>query len=206
MATNAVIEVNPFEVSFEDKNHSLIIRNTIQDMVQFTKDLVVDSEPAYKKITSLYRQAREWKKCIDAKRKEMTEPLRKQTACINDKAKEFTDPLDAVIDMANAKANGYMQLLEDLKRKEEEKLKAAAALFDAEDELYIPPMEKTVRGDGAVTVTKTEKRFRLVDITKVPTKYLIVDEDAIKKDLRLGINEIPGLEIFEETTTQLRMR
>lgn len=206
MATSAVLDENPFLVPLENTNHTVIIRNVIDDMVEFTKSLVVKDETSYKKITSLYRQAREWKKCIDAKRKEMTEPLRKQTSAINDKAKDLTDPLDSVIDMANAKANGYLQMLEEIKRKEDEKLREAAALFDAADELYIPPMEKTIRGDGAVTVTKKEKRFKLVDITKVPTKYLMIDEAAIKKDLQLGLAEIPGIEVFEETTTQLRIR
>jgi len=206
MATNAIIESNPFEVSFEDKSHGEIIKNTIKDMVQFTKSIVVDSDSSYKKITSLYRQAREWKKCIDAKRKEMTEPLRKQTAVINDKAKEFTDPLDSVIEMANSKAVKYLRLLEEIKNKEDEELRQAASLFDATDELYIPPMEKTVRGEGAIAVTKTEKDFKVLDLSKVPMKYLMVNEEAIKRDVKLGLSEIPGLEIFETTKTQLRIR
>lgn len=200
----ATIE-QPFELSLDTPSKAVMATNIINDMVEFTKSLVVDSDPAYKKITSMYRQAREWKKNIDARRKEMTEPLRKQTASINDKAKELTDPLDSVIEMANAKANGYLHLLEQAKKKEDEELRAAAALF-GEGELYIPPMEKTVRGDGAVTVTKQVTKFRLVDISKVPSRYLVVDEAAVKKDLALGVAEIPGLEIYQETTTQLRVR
>jgi hypothetical protein len=45
-----------------------------------------------------------------------------------------------------------------------------------------------------------------VDISKVPTKYLMVNEEAVKRDLKLGIETIPGLEVYEETTTQLRVR
>lgn len=192
--------------AFDETRTEISVKNTIGDMVEFTKSLVVDNDTSYKKITSLYRQAKEWKKYIDNYRKDMTEPLRKQTSAINDKAKELTDPLDNVIDMANAKANGYMKMLESIKLKEDEKLRAAADLFDSADELYIPPMERIVRGDGAITVTKTQKQFKVVDISKVPTKYLIVDEAAVKRDLKLGIGDIPGLEIFEEKTTQLRIR
>jgi hypothetical protein len=206
MATE-IIHDSPFSLSpLNNQSMDLQVRNTIQDMVFFIKDLVVDSDGSYKKVTSLYRQAREWKKCIDSKRKELTEPLRKQTSAINDKSKELTDPLDKVIEIANAKANRYLFMLEEMKRKEDEKLRAAAAIFDAEEELYIPPMEQIVRGEGAITVTKTEKQFKVIDITKVPTKYLVVDEAAVKRDLKLGIGEITGLEIFEEKTTQLRMR
>jgi len=206
MATEILVEENPFLIPMDSREHEVQIKSIISDMLAFTEQLVVNSEVSYKKVTSLYRQAREWKKSIDAKRKEMTEPLRKQAAAINDKAKELTDPLDSVIDLANAKANGYQRMLEDLKRQEEEKIRAAAALFDAEEEIYIPPMEKVIRGEGAVAVTKTEKKFKVTDLSKVPLKYLMVDEKAIEQDIRLGINQIEGLEIYEETTTQLRIR
>ncbi len=206
MATDLIVEEDDFLIPLNSVEHEAQIRATIRDMFAFTEQLTVDGEASYKKITSLYRQAREWKKCLEAKRTELVAPLRKQMAVINDKAKELTDPLDQVIALANAKVNGYHKLLEDLKRKEEEALRAEAAMFDAEDEVYVPPLEKVLRGDGAVSVTKTEKSFKVVDLSKVPMKYLRVNEKAIEQDLKLGINEISGLEIYETTSTQLRIR
>lgn len=206
MATHLIAEEDPFLIPLDAAESALQVKKTIRDMLAFTEQLVVNTETAYKKITSLYAQAREWKKCLESKRKELVDPFRKQMAAINDKAKELTDPLDQVISLANAKVNGYQAFLQDLKRQEEENLRSAASLFDAEDEVYIAPLEKVLRGDGAVTVTKTEKRFKVLDLTKVPLKYLMVNEKAVEQDLKLGINEIPGLEIWEETTTQLRVR
>ena len=182
------------------------IKSVIQDMLEFTKQLIVDTEQSYKKMTSLYAQARDWKKSLEAKRKALIEPLRKEMAQINDRAKEFSDPLDQVISLANLKVNGYHALLEQKKAKEEALLREAASLFDASDEVYVPPVEKVLRGDGAVAVTKIEKEFRVLDISKVPLKYLMIDEKAVKQDLKLGISEIPGLEVYEETTTTLRIR
>jgi hypothetical protein len=182
------------------------VKNIIQDMVSFTESLAVDNDQAYKKITSLYRQAREWKKCLDAKRKEMTEPLRKQASSINDKAKELSDPLDRVIDLANTKANCYQKLLTDIKAKEDAKLREAASFFDTGEELYIPPMEKSLRGDGALLATKIVRRFRVTDMAKVPAKYLTIDAAAIEQDIKLGLGEIAGIEIYEELTTHLRCR
>lgn len=206
MSTATLVPEASFELALDEHTNGVVVRQVIGDMVEFTKSLIVDSDGAYKKITSLYRQARDWKKVIDGKRKELTEPLRKQVSAINDKAKEITDPLDAVIDLANRKASGYLSHLEEVKRLEDEKLRAAAAIFEAEEELYIPAMETTVRGHGAVAVKKTELCFRVVDISKVPARYLVVDEAAVKKDLRLGLVEIPGLEVYENSTTQLRVR
>lgn len=210
MTTEILVEENPFLIPKDKKKvynaAEISIKTTLGDLLAFTEQLIVNSEVSYRKITSMYRQARGWKKSIEAKRKELTEPLRKRMAAINDKAKEVTDPLDRVIDIANAKANVYQRMLEDQRQQEEEKLRASASLFDAQDEIYVPPIEKVIRGDGAVAVTKTEKKFKVLDLTQVPLKYLKIDEKSIEQDIKLGINSIPGIEIYEETTTQLRVR
>lgn len=182
------------------------IKTVIRDMEIFANSLPSDNEPAFLKLTSLYCQAREWIKEVEVVRKKRVDPLRKEMAAINDKAKEITEPLNKVIEIANHKTSLYQKMLEDSKRLEDEKMRAAAKIFDFEDDIYIPPVEKNMRGDGAMTVTKTEKKFRLSDLSKVPLKYLMVDEKTVERDLKLGIEVIPGLEVYEETTTSLRKR
>ena len=199
-----VINIASDEVALS--NDAMLVKKAINDMVAFAKSLVVNTEESYRSITALYKKAREWKKSLEAKRKELVDPFRSQIADINDKAKVLSDPLDAVIELANAKVNGYQKLLEEKKQKEEAELREVAALFDAGEDIYVPPVEKIIRGDGAIAVTKIEKKFRVVDITKVPAKYLAIDEKAVTLDLKLGLDAISGLEIYEETTTQLRTR
>jgi hypothetical protein len=204
MTTKIAFENNPFDISYE--HHEGMIKNNINAMVYMADSLSVMNDEGYKQVTSLYRTARDWKKVIEQKRKEMVEPFRKQVAYINDKAKELTDPLDTVIELSNRKANAYVRFLDEMKLKEEAKLKAAASLFEAEDEVYLPPTSNLLKGSDAVAVTMVEKRFKLTDISLVPTKYLTLNEGEIKKDLKLGILEIPGIEIYEETITKLRAR
>lgn len=205
MTTQIVIE-EQFLKPLAGKKDEAAIKGIVCHMLAFAKDLIVDSEETYKGITSLYRSAREWKKAIDAYRQELVAPLRNQMSVINDRAKELTDPLDKVIDIANAKTAEYHKILAETKRLEDEKIRAAAAIFDAQDEIYIPPMEKTLRGAGAISVTKTVKRFKIEDLKKVPLKYLMINEDIVNQDIKLGVAEISGISIYEETTTQLRTR
>lgn len=180
---------------------------TLGHMLSHAKSLIVDGEESFREITALYTKAREWKGAIEDKRKALGAPLRKQIASINDKAAELAAPLDEIIDVANQKTAAYQRLLEEQKRAKDEEIRLAAQLFEVPaDEVYIAPLEKNVKGDGAMMVTKTEKRFRVVDIAKVPVKYLTVNERAVEVDLNLGLAEIPGIEIYEETTTQLRKR
>lgn len=179
----------------------------IQDMVAFTKDLVVDNDQSFKTATQVYKQARDWKKIIEEKRKAAIEPDRARIAAINDKAKELTEPLDFIIDMTNVKSNGYQRLLEQKKKEEEEKIKQAAEALDISfEDVYIAPQSSTIRGDGAIATTKVEKRFRLVDLSQVPLEFLMLNEAKVKSSIKLGINTIPGIEIYEEKVTQLRSR
>lgn len=182
------------------------IRDRVITMRALAIATKIDGEESYCKITSLYSEARDWKKQVESKRKALTEPLRKQIASVNDRARELTDPLDEIIQITNRKAGDYAALLESKRIEQEISLKEAASLFDSEREVFVEEIPSTIRGDGALSVTKIEKRFRLIDITKVPSKYLTIDEAAVKQDLKLGVQEIPGLEVYEEKTTNLRVR
>lgn len=174
-------------------------QHDIGDMLEWAKSIVVDSDDSYGMLYDIYCNARQSKNLLDSRRKELTEPLRRRTAYINGKAKPVLDILDEVIKITNAKANDYRMILES-KHKD---LIDMASIFDA-DGVYIPPVESPAM-NGTIAVKKY-KRFAVTNIDNVPSKYLKLDEEAVERDLKLGINIIPGLEIFEETTTTLRVR
>jgi len=64
---------------------------------------------------------------------------------------------------------------------------------------------KTTRAEsGASFIVRTTKDFRLLDFSKVPNEYKILDLQKIKKVAAAGIKEIPGMELIEIKTPQLR--
>ena len=65
---------------------------------------------------------------------------------------------------------------------------------------------KPKKTEKTTTVIKKVPVYKVLDIKKVPKKYLQINEAALKKDLNLGIREIKGLEITEEEQIQLRNR
>lgn len=148
--------------------------------------IICTDDKAFKQVTSLYAKARGWENLVEARRKELLAPLREKTAEINGIAKKLTEQLDCVRDVCNTKAGLYQK-----------KLAEAAALFD------MP--EKSLSGEGATLIVRKEKNFRLVDIEQVPARYLRLDESKILSDLKGGVLEIKGLEIYETTTTTLRV-
>lgn len=202
MTTQILLEQEAFPIVLINRDQELEHKSVIDTI----KSIVIESESSYNLLTSFYNKARDLKKRIEGKRKELVDPYRSEIARINDAAKDLSDPLDQIIEIANNKTSKYVKLKEEEKAKEQEAINEAAELFGVEDQQYVVPLEKTFRGEGAMAVTKTEKKHKLLDITKVPIKYLMLNDSQIKLDIKLGINEIPGLEIYEEKSIKLRTR
>lgn len=194
------------ELTLHIHNDIAQISNTIQGMLSFAQELEVTTSEAFKNATQLWKQAREWRKAIDAQRKEATEADRKRIAAVNDRAKELTDPLSQVEEIVKHKADFYQKFLERQREDQINKQKEAAEMLGVDFDIYVPPIEKSLRGEGAIAYTKSEKKFRVTDISKVPTKYLLVDTKSVENDIKLGIAEIPGLEIYTEDKVVLRSR
>lgn len=181
-------------------------RRALQETISITKQNKVESEEDYNNLTKLYARCRDVKKKVEAERKSLTEPLRKQMTAINDKAKTVTEPLDELIELLNFQASCYQKMLENKAKKEAEELKAKSFLLDLmPEEIFVPVPQKTISQE-AVTVTKTVKKFRVLDVHQIPMQYMKPNEDLIEQHIKLGITEIPGIEVYEETTTQLRVK
>lgn len=178
----------------------------VNELAEHVGELVVDSDEAHAKLRPLYSEAREWEKKIEAWKKEQAAPLRKKINAINDKAAMLLEPLQKVISLCNKKTNEYSKLLESKRKAEEVAAREAAEVLGLSESVYVPEVTHTLKGDGATTITKTVKRFEVVDWKLVPLKYLVIDEKIVNEDIKMGKQDIPGLRIFEETITTLRTR
>jgi hypothetical protein len=181
-------------------------KKKLGEIVASAQSVEVNNENAFRKITSMYAQSKDWERMIEFSRKQANAPDQERINARNDKAKEILIPLKQIQSIAKDKSARYQEMLEEIKRDEEDQIKKAVALLDLENEPYIEPAEKTHRGDGAIAYTKLVKKFRLVDLSKVPLKYLTLDESAVEQDIKLGVMEISGIEVFEEKITTLRTR
>lgn len=199
--------VNFFEDGIVDSLRNFSIDTTdVADAAKIIKDFKIEDQGALDWISKIYKSARRCKNQIEAERKELTEPLRGEISVINLKAKRLLEPVDFVINMANAKVAAYEAARAEQKRLSDLALREEADLFEAGESLYIPPLQKNIEAQEATAITKVEKKFKVVNDDEVPRKYLKIDEDAIKQDIKLGIQNIPGIEIWEETKTTLRIK
>jgi hypothetical protein len=80
----------------------------------------------------------------------------------------------------------------------EEKLSVAV------DKPLAKPLTRVKTMEGC-TYNIEVQRLEVVDISKVPAKYLLPDEAGMMIDFKAGrVNEIPGVRFFKETQTRVR--
>lgn len=158
----------------------------------------------YELVTDIYAQARKYLKMITEKEKKLLEPYKEKINEIRYEAKTHKEPLQRMIDICNAKADDWQKYINMKSLEKQRKLIEAAKLFGIEMPIMVDDITKPKSTKNTTSTTKTVMKFRITDLSKVPLKYLKIDEDAVNLDIKLGIHNIEGLEIYPETKTTLR--
>lgn len=188
------------------EEQQVIAKHFTDSRIEEISALPMDKKSDYIEVTDFFAMARKYRTSIETKRKHFTAPLREQINEINHKAKVLTDALDRGILIANRQLGQYTNYL---KRKEEEKKREIlemAASFGMDVPIDISEPIKPEATATTTIVTKKTPKYKIVNLSKVPRKYLTIDDDAVKRDIRLGVRKITGLEIYDEETITLRKK
>lgn len=198
------IKISDSEISLGENLTGL--KTKLKELIENTKMILVRDESSFNEITSLYKISKNWEKKIESARKEANAPDQDRINARNDRAKAVVGLLKELQGLANTKAEDYSAMLEMARKKEATALAEASQVLGFEIDLE-PQKEESIRGQGANLATRTVRKFRTVDLTKVPFKYLQVNEALVERDInKFAVDQIEGLEIYEEKTTYLRTR
>ena len=185
---------------------------------------VTDIESREKAI-EMATQARALSNLIEKKRKKIKQPYLEFGQTLDAMVKPLKNRLLAIENTLGPRIKAHMdeeaRIAAEAERKrreaeaeeERKRREVEAALFVAPtpEEKIVPerpiptqsmiqPKHVTDAGSAAV-----EKKWthRLIDISKVPEKYLLLNESAVKASINDGIRDIPGLEIYEDSKLRL---
>jgi hypothetical protein len=209
-----VFDMAPVKLGFADYDRA------IKDMVAQGEAHEVLDDPTMKGAVLLAGQAKSLGKKIEDQRKAIVDEPNRFVKTVNGFAKGFTEALDAIERGLKRKIGDY-QYRQELARREAEKKaqeearKLQEALNNEAKEKGVAPVqvlapvmpepEKVTRTeDGTSAFTKRVWTHRIVNPELVPHEYRIIDESKIRQAVRMGVRQIEGVEIFEESQINLR--
>lgn len=155
----------------------------------------------------------EWSRLEDL-RKFFVKPLNDHVKAINQGFKPKTEALDAAMHEVHVRMSKFIQ---DENRKAQEKADRELARKEKANAKWGLPAPQPkpvelmvgVKSEEATVYTVRSRKFRVTDETKVPARFMTVDETAVKSYLKnFKIDEeppvIPGIEFYIEESVGVR--
>ena len=156
------------------------------------------------------------KKALEAERKSYTEPLDAYKKSIMETFRVITDPIKEADQVVRDKVLAYQEAVAkkkaDIERINAEKVRLAQEEMRVHGELsqpidLIPVTEDApsiVNSETGGLSTRTNWKWRLVDIALVPKEYLQVNDVLVTTLVRKGgMREIAGIEIYPEKSLKV---
>ena len=150
---------------------------------------------------------------LDETRTRIKKPVLHAQRLIDGGAKALSDRVASAVREVEARVTAYLKVKEAearAKLEAEEAARAAVAddiaLATLDQETAATALELTrTRGvGGALTALQDRWVFEVVDITKVPTHLLQVNDAAVRAAIKQGAREVPGLRIWNDAKAFVR--
>lgn len=193
-----------------EKNTDLsIVKRQVTMATQAAQDLSIESDDDLKKASDLLSKIKTVAKMLTDRKSSFVRPAYDAYKKIMAEAKELWDPLINDCDKAESIIKGkgleYRKVVNEKARLAEAKIAAdlesgkIKKVDTAANKIaQIERVDKSVSGDkGGVMQFKKIRVVKVVDETKVPRAWLVLDMVKIRKDALAGI-EIAGVEVVEE--------
>lgn len=137
---------------------------------------------------------------LEEERKEYVGPLNQTVKKLNTAFKELTKPLGEVETHIKNEINIFREKEEQIRIKKEQELQE----IEQDNELTITPsIPDTIESNFGESRSVKRWTFDVIQKDKMPLEYLIPDEKKINKEVKKGIRNIPGLNIYQKITTSI---
>jgi len=191
----------------------------IQKMTDIAQAVEIVDQASNLEAVAMASQAVKLFKAIEHARKEIVKEPNEFIRGVNAFAKVYTAKLKAIESELKAKINSYSVKQEMIRREAERKAQDEArklqAKIDAEAKkknikpVVVPPpvlpvkSEPTRTAEGSASTRKVWA-WEVEDHSLIPFKWMVLDEKKVNQAVRLGMRNIPGIRIYQETKTVLR--
>lgn len=225
MASDNVTTITPADVTRQvanavqrwDEAQFAINQREVDTLVKGAQTLVVNSTAAEGNAADIGKRLKGIIEDVERIRTSTVQPFNEYVKLVNAKCKSISGPIEAAMNTLRARIQEYRRREEERIRKEQAELEREHAKALAKEEKraekrgtearYVPPPPppETVQNVASGKVGSTQGRkvwkFKIVDPTKVPNQWWVIDERAIGDFVKRmkADTKIPGVEVYQET-------
>lgn len=156
--------------------------------------------------TEIVGQARKLRKEIQEAAKHVNKSLKEALDFNKSEEKSVTGPLEDIEKSLGEKISAFQSAAIEAAKIEQEDASSIKELMGSEVDVYVSEKPRDFEARSASTYQKESWQYSLEDFERIPRSYLALDESKVKAALKLGIREIPGLKIYQETKTIVRIK
>jgi hypothetical protein len=189
-----VKKVSKTELVRMKSNQAMVVRKANQLKVTTVKQ----EDKAY----DILKEIRAQQRLIEEKRISITGPLNQALRETNDMFKVISAPLKDAAKLINDRILEFkiaQDAKAEAKQAKKEKIQASHKARGHETHELVPEVAETGK-----SVMQKRWTYELVDIKKVPAKYLQLQLGPIRKAIDAGERKIPGLRIFQKPSLSVR--
>lgn len=185
--------------------NEIIIEKPAQQILKKVEDkYTITNASTLEKASEMRTVLKAELKRITEHKETKTKPMNAALAAVRADYKPFEIPLENAIELINTAMSDYQKA--EMKRVRDEEAKIAARVGEGKGKLKIETAVKKlgeIEKPASAIVTQSggtkfryDKRAKILDLSKVPTEYLLPNIAMIEEALKRGI-VIPGCEIEE---------
>jgi hypothetical protein len=195
-------------------------RNKALAMLAEARAITVQDQVSQVAATNKAAGIKKIAKIVEDARKDYTAPINDHVKAVNGLAKEVSTPLDEALRHLTGQLNKYAAHVELERRKAEEEARRQAEeeqkRLDAEakaagveapvvpEVLPAKPETAAVRTEAGTSFQRKTWTFNVENMDQVPREYMLLNESAVRAAIKNGVRSIPGLKIYETSSTVIR--
>lgn len=181
------------------------LEKEIVPFVERHQKIVIKDMRGMKTATSILSQLNQYNDKVTEEREKLTRPLNESLKA----ARALFKPLETRLSDSIASIRSAMSLYqtESIRKARDEEARIAARVAPGKGNLSMDtamkkidsiekPVEKVNTEDGTVKF-RTVQRLKIIDASRIPRQYLVVDEKAVLEALKAG-TKVDGAEVVEE--------
>lgn len=201
------------------------VEKDIQLLLSQSQQLVIQDEGQFQEAADFLTKVKVRVKRLDTLKESLTRPFADALKDARNKFKMLSEPYENMEFTIKTKMNEYIRVREEKARREAEEARKKAeeenarllaeqeaAKAKGEEVKELEPVEAApveapkiqARTEAGMVYTQKRWAVKVIDESQVPREWLCIDQKKVNEAIKTGVREIPGLEIFEESTVSVR--